>query len=196
MKKNHLNAKHQFKEAVSYIKSCSNLIYFSIFIFIFSAMIGFIFSDQFALQIEKYIRELISQTKDLNAIEMIFFILQNNLQSALFSVLLGIFLGIFPIATALANGVVIGFVLNKTYEIAGFTSWWRLLPHGIFELPAIFISFGLGMKLGFYIFSKNPNKTQEFKKRFYNSMNAFLMLIIPLLLIAAVIEGLLIVLLE
>ena len=31
---------------------------------------------------------------------------------------------------------------------------FRLLPHGIFELPAIFISLGLGLRFGMFIFQK------------------------------------------
>jgi len=36
--------------------------------------------------------------------------------------------------------------------IEGYGILWRLVPHGIFELPAVFISLGLGIKLGTFIF--------------------------------------------
>ena len=119
---------------------------------------------------------------------MIFFILQNNVQSALFSLIAGIFLGIPPLLSAVTNGVVIGYVLSKTYEIGGLAIWWRLLPHGIFELPAVFIALGMGMKLGAALFK---NK-KEIKDKLYQSINVFLMIILPLLITAAIIEGLLI----
>ena len=54
-------------------------------------------------------------------------------------------------------------------------------------VPMIELSFGLGIRLGFGVFSK-----EKFKERFYHSFNVFLMIIIPLLIIAAIIEGLLI----
>ena len=189
-RENYLDTKTQFKEAIVYLKESSLYIYSSILIFIFSAAIGFFQHESF-LFIDKILEEIMQKTEGLNMYEMIFFILQNNLQSALYSIILGVFLGIFPLISSLVNGVVIGYVLQKVYVIAGLAEWWRLLPHGIFELPAIFISFGLGIRLGFSIFSKKP-KIREFKRRFYNSANTFLMIIIPLLIIAAIIEGILI----
>ncbi|MBU1103593.1 MAG: stage II sporulation protein M [Nanoarchaeota archaeon] len=191
MKKQNLSVKTQFKEAISYLKESTNYIYASVAIFFASSIAGFIFSTHLSF-IDKLLAELIAKTQDLNTAEMVFFILQNNLQSSFFAILLGVFLGLFPLFAAISNGVVLGYVLSKTYEVAGFLSWWRLLPHGIFELPAIFISIGLGIKFGFTIFLNKKIRIKEFKRRFYNSLNTFLMLIIPLLIIAAIIEGLLI----
>jgi len=187
---NKLNLKTQFKEALSYLKESSKYIYFAVLIFVISAIFGFANSNQLSF-IDKFLKEIISQTLNLGPIELIFFILQNNLQSALISLAGGIFLGIFPLINAITNGVIIGYVMSKTYSAAGLLVLWRLIPHGIFELPAIFISLGLGIKMGFSFFSKN--KSEEFKKRFFNSANVFLMIVIPLLIIAAIIEGLLIV---
>ena len=128
----------------------------------------------------------------MNGVEITFFILQNNLQTSLLAVLFGIFLGIFPIVSAFSNGAIIGYVLGLSYDISGVSSWWRLLPHGIFELPAIIISISLGVKMGFTIFLPKEKRTKEFQRRIYKSMNAFLLIVIPLLIIAAIIEGLLI----
>lgn len=260
--KKHLSTKTQFKEAINYIKESSNYIYASIGVFIASALIGLVFKENLAF-IDKLIEKLIAQTMGLNTPEMIFFILQNNLLSSVLSILLGIFLGLFPLFSSITNGIVLGYVLGKTLEVAGILSWWRLLPHGIFELPAIFISFGLGIKLGsgfinnyikhywkkrkilvllpliitlFFaiidLFLINPLYQQiplpitnillvpfafilnlflyfalfiiityisniklriiqnkHFKYNFYNSFNVLLMIIIPLLIIAAIIEG-------
>ena len=188
-KRSKLDIKTQLKEAFYYLKKSLKYVYFSIFIFIASGIFGFLNADRLSF-IDKLLEEIISQTVGLNSLELIFFILQNNLQSSLISLVGGIFFGVFPIINAITNGAVIGYVLSKSYQIAGPSIIWRLVPHGIFELPAIFISLGLGIKLGFSIFSKN--KTREFKSRFYNSANTFLMIVIPLLIIAAIIEGILI----
>lgn len=182
-----LNVKQQFREAKSYLGESKKFIYSVIIIFIISAIIGFIFRENLTF-IDGFLKELLDKTAGLNTIEMIFFILQNNLQSAFFSIIFGIFLGIFPIFSALSNGVVLGYVMKSSYEIAGFGIWLRLLPHGIFELPAIFIAFGVGIKLGFSILKG----VEKFRKEFYKAANIFMMIIIPLLIVAAIIEGLLI----
>jgi stage II sporulation protein M len=67
---------------------------------------------------------------------------------------------------------------------------WRLLPHGIFELPALFLSAGLGLRLGTFIFRKN--KLKSLKNYLFESLRVFLFIIFPFLLIAAIIEGILI----
>jgi len=185
-----LSIKTQFKEGLAYIKESKKYIYVSIAIFLLATLAGFVFSSHLTF-IDKYLAELIAKTENFNTAEMIFFILQNNLQSSFFSILFGVFFGIFPLFSTVMNGLVMGYVLARTLEVASIAIWWRLLPHGIFELPAIFISFGLGIKLGLSILTKK-NKSKEFKRRFYNSINSFFMIIIPLLIIAAAIEGILI----
>ncbi|MCA9485757.1 MAG: stage II sporulation protein M [Nanoarchaeota archaeon] len=189
-KSKELSIKNQFKEAIKYVKESRNFIYASIIIFIVFSIIGFMASDQLRF-LDEILKDLIQKTDGLGTFELIFFILQNNLQSALFSIILGIVAGIFPLGSAIMNGTIMGYVLARTSEVAGFGVWWRLLPHGIFELPAIFISFGLGIKLGLSFFTKKPLK--NIKERFYQSLNVMLMIIIPLLIIAAIIEGALII---
>ena len=96
-------------------------------------------------------------------------------------------LGIYPVVATIANGFILGFVASMAVSSEGFFVLWRIFPHGIFELPAIFISFGLGLKIGTFIFQKK--KFESFKKYFMNSLKVFLFIIIPLLIIAAIIEG-------
>ena len=99
----------------------------------------------------------------------------------------GVLLGIFPIIAAIANGYLLGFVASISVGNVGFLVLWRLLPHGIFELPAIFISLGLGLKFGTFIFQKR--KLESFKEFFWSSLRVFLLIVIPLLVIAGIIEG-------
>jgi len=65
-----------------------------------------------------------------------------------------------------------------------------IFPHGVFELPAVFISLGLGVRFGTFMFSKNA--LSELKHRFIGSIKVFFFVIMPLLVLAAIIEGVLI----
>jgi stage II sporulation protein M len=85
---------------------------------------------------------------------------------------------------------VVGYVYSKAASVGGYGIIWQLLPHGIFELPAIFISLGLGVKLGMFVFEKDKKKA--FIERLRKSFFVFLTIVLPLLVIAAIIEGLLI----
>ncbi len=185
-----LNTGEQFSEALEYLKETKNYILLAIILFFSSSLFGYLFSSRLGF-LDELLKDLVLKTEGLNTPQLIFFILQNNLQSALISALAGIFFGLIPIANAIINGTVLGYVLSLTAQKEGFLVWWRLLPHGIFELPAIFISLGLGIKLGFSLL-KREDRSETLRERFYKTANTFLMIVIPLLIIAAFIEGILI----
>jgi stage II sporulation protein M len=189
MKKS-LSVRGQFNEAVGYLKESREYVFVAIAVFILATVVGAVFRENLAF-IEPYLRELLDKTSGLNTFEMIFFILQNNSQTSFIALISGAVFGIFPLVSDVINGVVLGYVLAMVSEAAGVWSVWRILPHGIFELPAIFISFGMGIKLGFSLFLRKES-VREFKRRFYNSVNVFLMIVLPLLIVAAIIEGVLI----
>jgi stage II sporulation protein M len=90
----------------------------------------------------------------------------------------------------ISNGIILGYVMKGVWIDSGISNFWRIFPHGIFELPAVFISLALGLKLGMFVFSKNPGR--EFLSRLKNSFIIFVVVVLPLLLVAAIIEGILI----
>ena len=91
---------------------------------------------------------------------------------------------------AVINGYLLGFVASIAVNSNGIGSLWRILPYGIFELPAVFISLGLGLKFGTFLRQKNKGK--YFKDYFWNCIRIFILIVIPLLIIAGIIEGTLI----
>lgn len=192
MKKNKFNLEEEYKKSFSYIKNSRNFIYSIIVIFFAFALAGYFITPPAFLSeyILKFIRELVEETKGLSAFELIKFIFLNNLQSSFLGIIFGVLLGFFPLLFAVANGYILGFVASITVKEAGVLTLWRIFPHGIFELPAIFISLGLGLKFGTFVFQKDS--TKSFRNYFWNSIRVFLTVVIPLLIIAAIIEGLLI----
>ena len=188
-KKNPSFIKENYLLSVNFIKESKVFIYFIMGIFFLFTMIGFfvptpeIISDQ----ILKFIEELLRKTQDLSQFELIRFIFFNNIQSAFFGMIFGVLLGLFPVIFAISNGYVLGFVASFSVNVGGISVLWRLFPHGILELPAIFISLGLGLKIMTFIFEKNKLKTLKIYIK--NSLRTFLFIVIPLLIIAAVIEG-------
>jgi len=182
----------EYKKSWNFIKESRNFIYSVIGVFFVFLLIGFFIPTPTAIseQILKFIEELLQKTQDMGHFELISFIFFNNVQSSFFGMILGIFLGIFPLMAAIANGYLLGFVSSLVVNSEGVFILWRLFPHGIFELPAIFISLGLGLKMGTFIFQKK--KLESLKKYFLNSLKVFLFFVLPLLIIAAIIEGTLI----
>lgn len=188
-KKRGFSLKGEYKESWNYIKKSRKFIYAIAVIFAIFALIGFFvpFPASVIEKILEFIQETLGKTEGMNQFELTKFIFFNNLQSSFLGMILGFVLGIFPIFVAVANGLLLGFVASISVSQDGIFVLWRLLPHGIFELLAVFISLGLGLKLGTFIFQKN--KSESFRNYFWNSLRVFFFIVLPLLILAAIIEG-------
>jgi uncharacterized membrane protein SpoIIM required for sporulation len=78
--------------------------------------------------------------------------------------ILGLGFGAMPLFNSIFNGYLLGFVGNSAVIESGASILFRLLPHGVFELPAIFISIGSGLFLA-DSFTKNVIKVKKPKWR-------------------------------
>ena len=183
---------NNFKLSLEQIKGLKNYIWFASILFFCFALIGLLLPIFFQEQIINLIKELIEKTEGLSGLELVGFIMFNNIKSAFFAMIFGIFFAIIPFFISLVNGYVLGFVANKTVLIEGWLVLWRLLPHGIFEIPAIMISVALGLRLGMFLFISKNKGWKEFKKWVVDSLRIFIFIVIPLLVIAGIIEGILI----
>jgi len=224
--------KEQYIQSWNYIKSSRNFIWGIFLIFLIFALIGFFVPapDFLSKQIFDFIKDLVDRTSGMSQIELVVFIFNNNLFASFLGMISGFFFGIYPIIASIGNGYLVGFVGALSVNEMGFSVLLKLLPHGIFELPAVFISLGLGIKFGtsffvliidffkyyykrkeiffiilgillfplfillFYGFSfdlRSFNK-RKFSNTFWNSIRVFIFVVLPLLIIAAIIEGILI----
>jgi len=182
-----------FLDAVAYTKKVKTHFIFSLILFFTIGIIGFIFPIFFVEEIKNFIQELIQLTAGMNSFELTLYIIYNNIKSAIFAIVLGIAFGILPIGIIILNGYVLGFISNKTASVEGIFILWKLLPHGIFEIPAVLLSTALGLKLGLFLFTySGKNKLKEFGNWLINSFKVFIFIIIPFLVLAGIIEGILI----
>lgn len=120
-------------------------------------------------------------------------LLINNWSATFVSILYGfvplVFLPMFPL---LLNGGSLG-VLAAWYELAGQSMWLFLagiLPHGIFELPAICMAFALGLRLCLLLSRKLLRRETEcsITEFLANALRCALGQILPLLVLAAAAE--------
>lgn len=178
-----------YSESWNYLKETKNFIYVIMILFSISIFAGFFFPapESIIKQIFEFIEELLTRTENMTQFELIRFIFLNNFQSSFTGMIFGIFLGIFPIIATIINGYLLGFVASLSVNVEGVFTLWRLLPHGIFELPAVFISLALGVRLGTFVFY--DKKLEKIRKDVIGSFRVFIFVVIPLLIIAAIIEG-------
>lgn len=184
---------------IDFVKESKNYFYLVVGIFFLSALMGYVYvPSEIEEMLMDLLKEILGQTEGLNTKELFEFIFTNNLQSSFLGMILGIFFGIFSFFVIFVNGYLLGFVSEMAVRESGsFLSLFLLVPHGIFELPAVFISLAFGLKLGVGFFnilrdSFNKNSRDNFIQDLINSIRSFIVVVIPLLLIAAFIEAILI----
>ncbi len=159
-------------------------------LFVLHIGIGALFADSIFALLGDRLTAIMQTVQTLNTVELIGFLFVNNLRAAVIGLVTGVVFGIIPVFVAMTNGLIIGAVATRSVSVGGIMSLWRLLPHGIFELPALLIALTLGVRLGTAFFTSH--RWQIFKFRFRHSILALVMVVVPLLLIAALIEGILI----
>ncbi|HED05784.1 MAG TPA: stage II sporulation protein M [Ignavibacteria bacterium] len=165
-------------------------IVFSVGIFALMFLIGFAFPFFFREEIFTFISEMSGMIEGKSLIELIGFIFLNNIKASFMAIILGITFGLFPLIVGVINGYLLGFVAREVATQEGILVLWRLFPHGIFELPAIILSIGIGIKIGADLFKKDTKKMLKYN--FKEGLRFFVFVIFPLILIAGIIESFLI----
>lgn len=190
MAKKHKTLKELYKESFSFIEESKKYIFIITFLFLFFAVIGYY--TILPLELENLLKERLKEIamlfEGLNLTQTIWMIFSNNIYVSFLSIVLGVLFGIFPLLASLSNGFIIGYVANKAVSIDGVLTLWKLLPHGIFELPAVIISLGIGLRLGFTLIFNN----KHLRKEILSALLVFILIATPLLIIAASIEGFLV----
>jgi len=186
------SVRENYRVCQRYLKESKNYFYFIIGLFVVAVLIGYVFPLFFQDFILDFVKQVLDKTKDMGFFELFLFILLNNLKTAFFSILLGVIV-IYPLVVGFFNGYVLGFVASRVVKVEGYGVLLRILPHGIFEIPALILSLGIGLKIGMFIFA--DNKKKYLISNLENGLRVFLFIVLPLLLIAGIIETWLIMLL-
>ena len=192
MKKSWL--KENYIACFKFFKESEKHILFATLLFFITAFIGFLFPIFFREQIIDIMTQMIGLLDGKSAFELVSLIFFNNMKASFMAMVLGIAIGIFPIFTGIVNGYILGFVSRQVVAVEGIWVMWQLLPHGIFEIPAILFSIGIGVKIGADLFKEKAK--EKLRKNFREGLRFFVFVVFPLLLIAGIIEGLLIALLS
>ena len=186
------NLKEKYLEIFRFVLDSKKYIYFVMGIFFLFLFFGIFVKlpDPLSMKIFNYLKSIVLPTVNFNFGQMSWYLFSNNVNSNLFGLFGGIIFGIFSVFSGIVNGFVLGFVLKVSIVNEGILSIWKIFPHGIFEIPALFISLGLGLRLGLSVFKKREKGSQGelIKKSFYT----YILLVVPLLIIAAIIEAVLI----
>jgi len=179
------------KDDVASLKSSRIFIWLSGCLFASAAIMGY-----FAAAVDPEIAtnwtkelEMLKWIMDLPPVLIMMIIFLKNLLSCAMSILLGIGLGLVPLLVATSNGFLLGIVsygvIQKTgtlYLLAG------ILPHGIIELPVVFLSIAIGFRLGYLLALTIAKDKTDLTCETRRAIHFLLSWVMPLLFVAAAIE--------
>ena len=165
-------------------------------LFAAAVVVGYLefFSDIFSESLA-WLQQLSEGIEDLTelypswVIFVMFFVVifMNNAFTCFLNILTGPLLGLFPIFSTLINGGLLGWLAHEE----GLIVFLAIVPHGMFELPAYFISLAIGLHLARE--ALRPKESRQLKLKLVEGLHVYLRLILPLLFVAALVESALIV---
>ena len=133
----------------------------------------------------RYLTEMAGYLKNQNILVITAFLFLKNATASFIVLWAGTLLGVVSLGAAVQNGLLMGAVLSR--QEAPVLALLSIIPHGIFELPAFFMSCGIGIWRGTWLFRKD--RSEPYGQRAKRGYRLFFRVIIPLLVIAAMIEG-------
>jgi stage II sporulation protein M len=180
------------KKDLEYLRSSGKYILIVAGIFIISFMAGLLVSLQDLGLSENYLDMLKNSfgwIKDLNPVAIMLVIFLNNAVKSLLSLVLGAGFGLIPVLFVAGNGLILGLLVNLVLKQEGFLFVLAaLLPHGIIELPMVFISAGLGLRLGYFMYISLKGEKKDMRFELIESLRIYVRIIMPLLFVSAMIE--------
>lgn len=178
----------QIRIALEGSRSFINLV---VILFFLGALLGWFGYPLFEERVDEFIKKIyagvIVEDDFWGTVKNIFL---RNASTTIILVASGIL--IFPAILIIGgNGLVVGIVArhaNKNGIELG-RILISLIPHGVFELPALFISAGLGMNIGWSILHpEGQSRVKTGIKALKYGLLAFITVVIPLLVLAAFLE--------
>ena len=141
--------------------------------------------------LDQNIEGFVKLFRALPKLELAGAIFLNNTIKALLVMVGGIALGILPVIFIFANGAAVGFVLYGSIGSRGLlTALLAILPHGIFELPAILLATSMGLLLGRSSIKKLFGGGETaIANELALALKFFGRIVVPLLFIAALVEA-------
>jgi len=175
-----------FKMALETLKVSRNFIFLSVLIYCASAVGGWIYAGELSF-LKLQFEELVQKFEGLGPAAFVARIFIHNLIASYLAMCFIVLLGLIPVVLAAFNGLLLGWFAGWMENVTWAQLAVFLLPHGIFEWPAMFMAFGVGMwrGLGNYFSPDNLSWFQRWKM----ANCAYFIFVVPLLFIAAIIEG-------
>jgi stage II sporulation protein M len=180
------------KGFTEYVRFIWPYVLFITFVFFGSLVAGYISAASFPSMADA-LRESFSarfeSIMSMSPLFIMFAIFLNNAFVSLLFLVLGLALGVLPVLFIAFNGYVVGVIAYLAAQEKGLLFiLLALLPHGILELPMVFLAASIGLRLGHQVFSALIGRPTQIKREFKEGLIFYFRWILPVLFVAAVIE--------
>ncbi|WP_170119576.1 stage II sporulation protein M [Tumebacillus permanentifrigoris] len=171
-----------------------NYLWLALGLFALGWVLGALFTEQIFALVKpslEQLRDIAEKAQNKGGAYTSGVIFTNNLRATVTMLVLGILACVPTMITLVMNGMMIGVMLTQ----AGGHFWglvtFGILPHGIFEMPAIFIASAFGIKLGRVLLVPLVEKTRWQSFKFvWREVLSIGWFVVVLLIVAATVEGL------
>ena len=166
----------------------------SLVIFGIGVVIGLMINSHFPELADHFQSSLVGFVKifqGLPRLQLAGAIFLNNTAKTLLAIVLGSLVGVVPGFFLFVNGIVLGLVVPLSVQSRGiWMSLVSIVPHGVLELPAVFLGTSIGLMLGTHTVKSIFTGTETtLGAELIRSLKFFCTVILPLLLIAAFVEA-------
>ncbi|MBS7637707.1 stage II sporulation protein M [Candidatus Bathyarchaeota archaeon] len=177
-----------FGRDTEYVRSLKGPFAICSLLFIFSLASGFYLGESMPGGLLEELIQPFPELKGMSLPSIFLFILANNVLKSLVWMVLGILFGIPPLIFTAFNGFFLGwFSYSISRERGIMFTLAALVPHGVVEIPAILLSMAAGLGIGYQFINRLRGRGRvgaEVK----GALKLFVRRIVPLLLLAALIE--------
>jgi stage II sporulation protein M len=171
-----------------YVKSLGPIFALSLFLFMFSIFMGYSMGNEIPASVFEGVLSNIPDPSQSTDLELFSAILTNNVIACFIFLVSGVLVGVPPLMFIALNGFFVGWVsYSAASELGLGFVLMTLLPHGVIEIPAITLSVAMGVGLGYQIVNK-LRRRDGLQRYVVDSLNVFITRIVPMLIVAAIIE--------
>jgi len=159
-------------------------------IFAVSFLAGTLAPSSIRQQMTEVFQAVVGNYQGLAGGMLFFNILVQNVMATIFVLISGVFGGVIPVFAIGSNGFGLGVLYHQAAEVAGTSkAALKVLPYGVFEIPALLIAASYGLWLGVTVLRKMRGKESTLLRvNIEHAFRRYFAVVFPLLIVAATIE--------
>ena len=155
-----------------------------------SFLAGTIAPSSIRRQMTEMFQAIVGNYQGLSGGRLFFNILLQNVTATIFLLISGVIVGILPVLAIGSNGFGLGVLFRQAAEVSGYTkAALKVLPYGVFEIPALLIAASYGLWLGVMVVRRIRGKESALLRvQLEHAFRRYFAVVFPLLVVAAAIE--------